>query len=224
MTPGMPSALGTRGNHDVIRFRGTDDTTALIRLLPLFLAAVMSTLVVVHVGHVASAPTSTAIFDYDGSPLSYGQIDERTESSIHGAKLGAIRGYDRASNRSRADSTQLPSSIAAKAARIAGGAPMRPTDLLRTESLRGNASSRKVREIAESMRQHGWRGDPVEVFFHHGEPYLVNGHHRVAAAMRAGIDDIPYRALSQEELRRYGYRSPDDLISDYANRGPDRLR
>lgn len=99
----------------------------------------------------------------------------------------------------------------------------RPGDLLRTEALSGRSSSRTVTEIAESMRVNGWVGDPIETFVINGERYVINGHHRVAAAMRAGID-VQYRTLSIGELQAYGYRSADDVISAWASRGPDRLR
>ncbi|MGB0758157.1 MAG: ParB N-terminal domain-containing protein [Rubripirellula sp.] len=34
----------------------------------------------------------------------------------------------------------------------------------------------------------GWQGKPIEVIEHNGYRYVVNGHHRLEAARRAGIE------------------------------------
>ncbi|MET7655882.1 hypothetical protein, partial [Streptomyces sp. NPDC005486] len=41
--------------------------------------------------------------------------------------------------------------------------------------------------------------------------YVINGHHRVAAAKRAGID-VQYRALTLDEVKEYGYKSADEVV------------
>jgi ParB-like chromosome segregation protein Spo0J len=56
-----------------------------------------------------------------------------------------------------------------------------------------------------------------------GERHVINGHHRVAAASRAGID-VQYRTLSLAELQDHGYRSVDEVIAAWAERTPDRIR
>jgi hypothetical protein len=71
----------------------------------------------------------------------------------------------------------------------------KPWDLQRTETLAGRASQTNVDDIAASMRQNGWVGEPIEVFQANGQNYIVNGHHRVAAACQAGID-VQYRVIS----------------------------
>ena len=72
------------------------------------------------------------------------------------------------------------------------------------------------------MRTNGWVGEPIEVVEHNGYRYIINGHHRVEAAGRAGID-VPYRVISDAELRAYGYRDIDHVISASSEAGPNRL-
>jgi hypothetical protein len=106
----------------------------------------------------------------------------------------------------------------------AGILPTAPaSSFLGTESLAGNASSRLVRWLTDSMETNGWRGDPIEVAQNGDDLFIINGHHRVAAAMRAGID-VPYRVLTDEEWQGYGYNSMQDIINAWASAGPNRLR
>lgn len=97
-----------------------------------------------------------------------------------------------------------------------------PYSLSRTEGLSGNASIRNVDKMAKDMKENGWQGDPIEVFEHGGSRYVINGHHRVAAAKRAGIE-VPYTNISLERLQGYGYKSADDVVAAWANVRPDSL-
>ncbi|MBO0884304.1 MAG: ParB N-terminal domain-containing protein, partial [Mycobacterium sp.] len=113
---------------------------------------------------------------------------------------------------------------------LVGGVPLlvhncgtaSPHSLNRTESLSGNRSAAKVAEITDSMRENGWQGDPIETYKVGNQRYVINGHHRVAAAKQAGID-VKYRDISLEELQAYGYSTPDDVITAWAENPPDRL-
>ncbi|MFJ5987290.1 polymorphic toxin-type HINT domain-containing protein [Lentzea sp. NPDC092896] len=86
-----------------------------------------------------------------------------------------------------------------------------PHSLERTEQLSGSASREKVDRIAESMSNDGWQGAPIEVFEHGNSRYVINGHHRVAAAKKAGID-VPYRSLSLDEVQAYKYKSAEEVV------------
>ncbi|MFI2349362.1 polymorphic toxin-type HINT domain-containing protein [Streptomyces sp. NPDC019443] len=97
-----------------------------------------------------------------------------------------------------------------------------PYTLSRTEGLSGNASIKNVDKLAKDMKENGWQGDPIEVFEHGGSRYVINGHHRVAAAKRAGIE-VPYTNISLERLQGYGYKSADDVVAAWANVRPDSL-
>jgi len=102
-----------------------------------------------------------------------------------------------------------------------GSAPAH--SFVRTESLSGNASSRRVHKFAESMRKGGWQGDPIKVVEHNGKRYIIDGHHRVEAARRAGID-VQYKIASPSEMAERGYKSIDDVIRAATEASPNRLR
>jgi hypothetical protein len=87
----------------------------------------------------------------------------------------------------------------------------------------GRESSRLVQQYAESMRKGGWQGDPIEVVEHKGKRYILDGHHRVEAARRAGID-VQYEIVGPSEMAKYRYKSIDDIIRAAAEAGPNRLR
>jgi ParB-like chromosome segregation protein Spo0J len=73
------------------------------------------------------------------------------------------------------------------------------------------------------MRTGGWQGDPIKVVEHNGKRYIIDGHHRVEAARRAGID-VQYKIASPSEMAKYRYNSIDDVIRAAAEAGPNRLR
>ncbi|WP_369244489.1 ParB N-terminal domain-containing protein [Streptomyces sp. R41] len=66
----------------------------------------------------------------------------------------------------------------------------------------------------------GWQGDPIEVFEQNNRKYVINGHHRVAAAKKAGID-VQYRSISLEEVKAYGYRDADHVTWSAVEVGRD---
>ena len=100
-----------------------------------------------------------------------------------------------------------------------------PSALTRTEALSGNASSRLVRDMAEDMRAHGWNsGSKIEVVSIEGRLYIVDGHHRLAAARRAGID-VQYEIVETSSvIRPGGWSSVDEIVDAALSIGPDRLR
>ncbi|MFE7130735.1 RHS repeat-associated core domain-containing protein [Streptomyces sp. NPDC057638] len=97
-----------------------------------------------------------------------------------------------------------------------------PHSFKRTEALSGNASKRNVDNLTSSMKQGGWQGDPIKVAQHGGELYVLDGHHRVAAAKRAGVE-VPYRIVSEDELLGQYSGGIDDVVTAWAEVGPDRL-
>jgi ParB-like chromosome segregation protein Spo0J len=72
------------------------------------------------------------------------------------------------------------------------------------------------------MRAKGWVGSAIEVLEHNGSPYVINGHHRLEGARRAGID-VPYRALTEAEIRAYGFSGIDQVIWASLEVAPDKL-
>jgi ParB-like chromosome segregation protein Spo0J len=73
------------------------------------------------------------------------------------------------------------------------------------------------------MRTGGWQGGPIKVVEHNGKRYVIDGHHRVEAARRAGID-VQYEIASPSEMAMRGYKSIDDVIRAASEAGPNRLR
>ncbi|MFH9355737.1 polymorphic toxin-type HINT domain-containing protein [Kitasatospora sp. NPDC017646] len=97
-----------------------------------------------------------------------------------------------------------------------------PYSLKRTEALSGNASKRNVDNLAASMKENGWQGDPIKVAKSGDDLFVLDGHHRVAAAKRAGIN-VPYRIASEEELLAQYPGGIDEVASAWAEVGPDKL-
>jgi hypothetical protein len=99
-----------------------------------------------------------------------------------------------------------------------------PANVTRTHGLSGRASSRTVNEIADSMRRNGFQGEPIKIFEHNGEKFILDGHHRIAAARRAGLDDIPFESIPESRLGEFGFGSADDVLRAAREAGGDRLR
>ncbi|MGC5040049.1 RHS repeat-associated core domain-containing protein [Streptomyces sp. DT190] len=97
-----------------------------------------------------------------------------------------------------------------------------PFAFRRTEALSGKGSIRNVDSLTASMRENGWQGDPILVAKIDDHLYILNGHHRVAAAKRAGIE-VPYKILPDTEIRATYPGGADDIATAWAEVGPDRL-
>lgn len=74
------------------------------------------------------------------------------------------------------------------------------------------------------MRTGGWQGDPIRVVELNGPRIVVDGHHRLAAAQRVGIE-VPYEVVQPSTVIGPGqWSSVDDILRDAASVGPDRIR
>nr|WP_268808794.1 ParB N-terminal domain-containing protein [Pseudobacteriovorax antillogorgiicola] len=87
----------------------------------------------------------------------------------------------------------------------------------------GNKSSKNVKNLIQSMKANGWQGSPISVIEHKGAKYILDGHHRAAAARRAGVN-VPYNKVPESGLSSFGYKSIDDVIQAASEAGPNRLR
>src|SRR5205085_27684 len=90
-----------------------------------------------------------------------------------------------------------------------GSAPA--SSFIRTHSLSGGASSRQIDDVAAVMRKNGWTFEPVLVVEHNGQRYVIDGHHRLEAARRIGIE-VPCKIATPEEMARFRYKTIDDVI------------
>lgn len=83
---------------------------------------------------------------------------------------------------------------------------------------------RSVNQLAASMRANGWQGAPIDVVELNGQRIVVDGHHRLAAARRAGID-VQYQVVDPSTAIGPGkYASIDDILRSTYSVGRDRLR
>ena len=103
---------------------------------------------------------------------------------------------------------------------------MDPNTLTRTHTIEGKNSTRRVENIADDMRTNGYNSsEPIDVVVHEDNIYIVDGHHRAAAARRTGtpvdINIIPHDQLPNHHS---SYNSIDDVVNS-ANSvtGADRL-
>ncbi len=100
-----------------------------------------------------------------------------------------------------------------------------PSTFTRAEALSGRGSSRAVDNYAASMRSNGWEGiAPIDVVELQGSRIVVDGHHRLAAARRVGID-VQYRVVDPASVIGPGrYSSIDDILRATCSVGRDNLR
>ena len=68
-------------------------------------------------------------------------------------------------------------------------------------------SNKQLNRLASDIKENGIK-TPVAVVEHEGRFYIVDGHNRAAAAMRAGVGEIPIRRV---DLPFGAYKSIDDL-------------
>ncbi len=94
--------------------------------------------------------------------------------------------------------------------------------LLRTHSLEGKRSIQRVEEIASDMRLNGYNGPAIDVVEANGNKYIVDGHHRAAAARQAGI---PVKINIVDDIFNHpsSYQSIDEVIQSAETVGFDRL-
>lgn len=99
-----------------------------------------------------------------------------------------------------------------------------PGAFRRLESL-GKASQEKVDEFAAVFKDLGNWGDfdPIKVFEHNGNKYVLDGHHRLAAARKANID-VVYETVPLESIHQYGYENISDIIAAWTTIGPDKIK
>jgi uncharacterized ParB-like nuclease family protein len=99
-----------------------------------------------------------------------------------------------------------------------------PNLLHRTHSIEGKGSTKRVENLANDMRSNGFNKEkPIDVVEHEGNYYIVDGHHRAAAARRT---HTPVSINLVKDLKAYGnknYATLDDVLDSAKNVGNDRL-
>jgi hypothetical protein len=96
--------------------------------------------------------------------------------------------------------------------------------LKRTHNISGRASSRNVTDIADNMRNNGYSGPPIDVVKdEHGTMYIIDGHHRAAAARMTGTQ-VKVNVVTDISNHPSSYTTVDEVIKDSFMVGEDRLR
>jgi hypothetical protein len=97
-----------------------------------------------------------------------------------------------------------------------------PHELLKTHAIGGKTSSRVVKMLVRGLLRDGWQGAPIAVAVHGNDKYILDGHHRTFAARLAKLL-VPYRVVSEAELKRFGYESIEQIIQAHAEAGVNRV-
>ncbi|MFG3142180.1 ParB/Srx family N-terminal domain-containing protein [Streptomyces sp. NPDC048211] len=86
-----------------------------------------------------------------------------------------------------------------------------------THEIEGNASTKRVKAMRDDMRNgdFDWEQSPISVVTHEdGTRYVVDGHHRLAAARMANVDAVGIRDVTGQ-LNNGGflsYKNMDDVV------------
>ncbi|PRB89203.1 RHS repeat-associated core domain-containing protein, partial [Pseudomonas cedrina] len=97
------------------------------------------------------------------------------------------------------------------------------TFLNRTHSIEGKRSTKRVEEIARSMRNDGYdKNTPIDVFEYNEQRYIVDGHHRAAAA-RQTKTPVTIKLIQNIGDHNSSFNSTQDVIDASNAVGLDRL-
>ncbi|MBU3131869.1 ParB/RepB/Spo0J family partition protein [Clostridium gasigenes] len=66
----------------------------------------------------------------------------------------------------------------------------------------------KFNKFVETIKKEGIK-EPIKYVEYNGKKYVVDGHHRLQAAKRAGIGDVP---VEKVDLPYLGYKTIEDLL------------
>ena len=110
----------------------------------------------------------------------------------------------------------------AKVAEQMTATTIKPHDLMRTHSLSGKRSTKKVMNIAETMRKEGWTFEPIDVAEHNGSYYILDGHHRVAAAKMAGVD-VPFKVVQDIRVHETTLNTIEEVLESAETCELDRI-
>jgi hypothetical protein len=87
-----------------------------------------------------------------------------------------------------------------------------PANLRRTHPTRRTNSTKIIDDLAADMKANGFNHRyPIEVFEYKGSLYIMNGHHRVAAANKAGVTVSVRRLTFEEASSSYGWTSAEAI-------------
>jgi hypothetical protein len=104
---------------------------------------------------------------------------------------------------------------------------MAPRDLSSTHAISGDSSTKVVRGLRNSMKDGSfdWNESPISIVRNEGQAYVVDGHHRLAAAKLASLDQVAVRDVTGELLNGgfSGYSDMADVLNGAASFMGNRL-
>ena len=89
-------------------------------------------------------------------------------------------------------------------------ASAKATAFMRTETIGGNKAARTVGANIKIIKDGGSLA-PIEVANINDKLYVINGHHRLEAALRTNTN-IEYKVLTKEQWQAYGYKTESEII------------
>ncbi|ADI08421.1 Rhs protein [Streptomyces bingchenggensis BCW-1] len=103
-----------------------------------------------------------------------------------------------------------------------------PHALKPTHEISGNSSTKRVKKMMDDMRNgtFDWEQSPISVVKDDdGTMYVVDGHHRLAAARRINLDEVAIRDVTQQlkDGELPGYKDIDDVTSSASEYRGNRL-
>lgn len=147
--------------------------------------------------------SASAIF-FDGATAGRLATDVTQEMVERGVREGAEEVAERAGRETAEDITE---------AAIKGGSDVigtvgktNPFDLQPTHS--PTLSNNKMNALMDDIKVNGIQ-EPIKYVEYNGQMYVVDGHHRLLAAKRLGLTEVP---IEKVDLPYAGYSTVDDLL------------
>ncbi|WP_210559093.1 MULTISPECIES: RHS repeat-associated core domain-containing protein, partial [unclassified Pseudomonas] len=97
-----------------------------------------------------------------------------------------------------------------------------PKTLKRVHTIEGKTSTRTVEDYKNKMRNGYGPTDPITVIEHDGNLYILDGHHRAAAARQTSTN-VTIKLITDLKTYNGALRSIEDVLESANNVGLDRL-
>ncbi|MFC8902597.1 polymorphic toxin-type HINT domain-containing protein, partial [Micromonospora sp. NPDC057140] len=98
-----------------------------------------------------------------------------------------------------------------------------PDDLIPTHGISGDSSTKRVARYGNDMAngEFDWKQSPIDIVRHEGKMYVVDGHHRLAAARWTRQGEVGIRDVT-DQLNNGGFKGYADMadVLDSASRYP----
>jgi uncharacterized protein (DUF1015 family) len=97
-----------------------------------------------------------------------------------------------------------------------------PKTLKRVHTIEGKTSTKTVEDYKNKMRNGYDPTDPIKVIEHDGNLYILDGHHRAAAARQTSTN-VTIKLINDLKAYNGALRSIEDILESANNVGLDRL-